>query len=431
MIDTPSQKQLPLDILFLAVLVPAHMGLKGLSFLLVIPLFLYLGVAFWHPLTTYQQLPQQFGKARLAFFLRFFLLLLIITAATVVPTLTNIYMRAITPPDATGYSPTYAELHDGAIQVEYAVQFLDEGKNPYAERYEETPLRFYGFSEVEIANPAYDYFVYLPGFLVSSWPIYELFNQFDIVYDQRWLYLLAYILFVLFLPTLAQAPTVKLTILSAVALNPLLTGPVIIGMNDIMIILPLVLAVWAVHNKHFLFSAIAFGFACTLKQSAWFFAPFYLILLWEMVPATDKFKHIIKYLLVAGIIFMVIVLPFALWDWSAFFTDTFAYPGGSVDVNYPIRGYTVGVLLVGASVIASPLDAFPFWILQLAVGLPILIATLRYLWQKPTMPVLFVGAGMFIFGMGLVSRFFQDNYVGFVLTFVVLGLLLQWLTNET
>jgi hypothetical protein len=34
-------------------------------------------------------------------------------------------------------------------------------------------------------------------------------------------------------------------------------------------------------------------------------------------------------------------------------------------------------------------------------------------------------AGVFILGIGLVSRFFQDNYVGFVLTFIIFGFLLN------
>src|SRR5690606_41204019 len=34
------------------------------------------------------------------------------------------------------------DAHDGAIQIEYALAFLQDGKNPYAERYDDAPFKY-------------------------------------------------------------------------------------------------------------------------------------------------------------------------------------------------------------------------------------------------------------------------------------------------
>jgi hypothetical protein len=407
------------------------MELKGVSFLLVIPLFFYVLIEIWHPLTAYNLLPDCFGKTRIVFLFRFFLMFVMIASAVVIPTVTNIYSRLTTQPDSLDYLDAYASVHDGAVQVELALDFLSSGKNPYAERYDDTPLKYYGFSGIEpSSNPVFEHFVYLPGLLAISFPAHQFFGELGILYDQRWIYLVSYILLVMMLPQLVESPTMKLSLLAGIALNPLLTGPVIIGMNDVIIILPLVFSVFALTRRRFFLSAFVFGLACTFKQSAWFFAPFYILMLFHTLPASQRALQTIKYLFIVGCVTLIIILPFALWSLPDFILDVFVYPGGSVAVNYPIRGYTVGVLLVSAGVIQSPLDSFPFWILQLVVGVPLMVQLLKYQARQNDLSRLFIAAGLFIFGIGLVSRFFQSNYVGFVATFISLGFLLNLVSGD-
>lgn len=425
-----NMSKIPVDVLVLCVVIPAHTQIKGVPFLLVIPLFFYLMLELWHPLTTFSALPDKFGKTRLTFLIRLFLLFIMITAVTIIPTTINIQNRVNTEPDETGFSDAYGDMHDGAIQMEYGLAYLADGKNPYVEGYHDSPLKFFGFSGVErTANPALDYFVYLPGFLLTSFPVYHLFDQLSLTYDQRWIYLFAYLFLVLILPAFAKAPTLKLALLSLIALNPLVTGPVIIGMNDVLLTMTLAFVLLALINKRLFISVLLFGFACTLKQSAWFFAPFYLLALYSALPTENRLKQMATYVLGSGVVFLLIVAPFALWDLSHFVTDVFAYPSGAVEINYPIRGYTIGVLLVGAELIKSPLDSYPFGILQAIFGLPLLAGLLRYQWRHNTVGTMSLCAGLFIFGLGLVSRFFQDNYVGFILTFILLGVVLN-LSND-
>lgn len=420
-----------LDVLFLLLLVPAHTQLSGKAFLLVVPLLATIVLELWHPLTSYSSLPNVYNRTRLSFLLRFVLMLIMIASASIVPALENIALRLSLAADESGFSEAYAHMHDGAVQTESALEYLSQGKNPYVEKYDDTPLRYYTFSGISIpSNPAYDHFVYLPGFLITSWPVYLLFTELGLFYDQRLIYLMAYTLLILLLPLMVEAPAQKLLLLAAVGLNPLLVGPVIIGMNDVVVILALVVAALALIKKHCLLSALFLGVACIHKQSAWFVVPFYMLLLWRMVPSAYRLREMTKMLVVGALVTVLSFGPFLIWDASAFFQDVFAYPGGAVDVNYPIRGYTLGTMLVGMKLVESPLVSFPFWSLQLLLGVPFLAALLKYQWRRNDIGAMFLCAGVFIFGIGFLSRFFQDNYVGFVTVLITLGGILSLSEEE-
>lgn len=424
---------IPIDLLLLLALAPAYVwGFRQEMILIVFALAAYLAVALWQPLTGYNELPEH-GKARWSFLIRWMLVLVIISGAVIVPSFQNMLELWTAKLDADGFTPAYLEYHDGAIQIAEAVKFLAEGKNPYAETYENTPVRFFGFQaegESFRANPGLDYLAYLPGYLWLSWPAYRLADSVGFPYDQRWVYLLLYVVLILSLPHLTKKPADKLVLTIAVGLNPLFVRPIIIGMNDVALLLTVIWAVIALQRERWLLSAIFFGIACSFKQFAWFMAPFYL--LWVSRHGNElDYKRGVKTAVTIVIVMLIIISPFALWDMNAFIEDVFLYPGGQVGTNYPIMGYTIGSLLVGLGVTSSNYADFPFTLLQLIFGLPLLILLLRYQWRNNGMGEMFLSAGLFILGLGLVSRFFQDNYVGFVAILVTLGLMLRQDNTDT
>jgi hypothetical protein len=428
--DSKYSVSVPLDVLLLLVLVPAQVHAQGISFLLVIPLFFYILLELWHSPALSNLSYQSSRQARLAFMARFFLLLLMISSAVIVPSFRGIFDRLAATYDESGYSETYANIHDGAIQVEYALEFLSNGRNPYEETYENTPLMYYGFSGIDLPiNPAINHFVYLPGFLITSFPVYKMFAQFDLPYDQRWIYLVAFFALILLLPTLVSQPMHKLALLAAIGLNPLVTGPVILGMNDIIVFLLIFLTALTLSKQKILLSAIFLGIACTFKQSAWFILPFYALFIYNFSAPTRRIQELFKVSFIIALIMIIGLLPFVAWNPSSFIEDVFTYPSGGVNVNYPIRGYTIGVLLLGAGIIASPLDDFPFSVLQMIFGLPLLVFTLRYQQRQNLIGVMLLCAGIFIWGIGLVSRFFQNNYVGFVIMLITMGLFIAMSEN--
>jgi hypothetical protein len=419
-------RSIAIDLIVLLLLVPAHTQLAGIDFLLGLALLVYTGLELWHPLASYSSLPERFNKTRFTFLAKLFLLYIMIVAACLIPASERIVNRLTTKVDAEGYSPAFGQMHDGALQVESALEFLVQGKNPYVELYNETPMRFVGFSGIEMEdNPYFYYLPYLPGLILISTPLYSLSEGLGIAYDQRIIYLAAYIILIFLLPLLAKAPSLKLLLVAAVGLNPLLVGPTIWGMNDVVIAMALVLTVLFIMKRRFLLSALTLGVAVVLKQSAWFFVPFYIVLMMEMVPRQRRLKAPLIAFGVISIIALLAIIPFAVWDFSAFWTDVFSYPSGSAALNYPIRGYTIGNLLVGSGIIESPLDPFPFWILQLLLGMPILLLLIRYQWRRNSIGTMLIAYAFFMFIFGFLSRFFQDNYLGFVTLFITIGLVLN------
>ncbi len=421
-----------LDVLVLLILVPAFMQEQGQSFLLSVALLFYIGCELVYPLSGYKVLPQQFGKTRLAFLIRLLLLFIIIFAAAGLPMIENVIFRIFTEPEPNGYTPAYLTLHDGALQMEIAVAAFTEGVNPYVMRFDDTPMKFHtqigGIDVPEM--PYFHYFAYLPGYVMLSAPIYELFSQLGVFYDQRLVYFLFYLLLILLLPAFAKAPAHKLLLIAAVALNPKLVNPVVAGMNDIVVIFFLVLTCYLTMKKKLLWAALFLGLTCTVKQSAWFFVPFYALFVWQMIPAEERQSTILKMIGIMAIFPILFLLPFFFWDTNAFITDIFSYPAGNVEFNYPIRGYTLGVVLVGLGIIQSPLDSFPFWIFQLLVGVPLLVFLFKYQWQRQNIGIMLICASFFTFAFGSVSRFFQENYLGYVVVIMSLGILIEPVTEK-
>lgn len=425
------QRHIPLDVIVLLVLVPAHTQLDGVDFILGLALAIYIALALWQPVTDLADLPEHLGRARFSFLIRLALIYLMIVAACIVPAATRIVQRAATPVDNNGFSPAYGRMHDGALQMESALAFLTDGRNPYVERYDDTPIRFFGFQGIELEeNPYFEYFPYLPGMMLASVPAYSLFDLIGLPYDQRLIYLAAYILVVLLLPLLVKAPSLKLLLTAAVGLNPLLVGPTVLGMNEALVVLALVLCALFWLRRRILLSVLFLALAVVFKQSAWFVLPFYIMLLVAGVAGRDPDpRRTIRRLLPSAALFAIVcgllILPIALWNLPAFWNDVFAYPSGNAAINYPIRGYTVGNLLVGAGLIESALDPFPFWILQLLIGVPALLLLLQYQRQRNNIGMALFCSAFFMFVLGFVSRYFQDNYLGFVTVFMTLGLVLN------
>ena len=90
------------------------------------------------------------------------------------------------------------------------------------------------------------------------------------------------------------------------------------GNLDIFYILLVVLAWWL--RDHRWSSPFFYGLAIASKQIAWYFAPFYAIMIWRHYG----FREAVRRLLIAGIIGLLINLPFILWNWQAWLQGVMA-----------------------------------------------------------------------------------------------------------
>ena len=70
----------------------------------------------------------------------------------------------------------------------------------------------------------------------------------------------------------------------------------------------------------------------------------------------------------------VAVLPWLLWNPAAFLGDIMYFQSTPLGGGYPVSGFSAGVLLLAVGALRSPLDPFPYWLLQLAFGVPLLVS---------------------------------------------------------
>jgi hypothetical protein len=316
--------------------------------------------------------------------------------------------------------------HDGGvIQTEEALKYVLSGKNPYVEDYVNTPMAEWG---LDYKTALYHY-PYLPWTFLFSVPFYLVSQAVLGWYDQRFVYLLLFVITLLLAPRLAQKRSDKLGLVMVLGLNPIMGIDVIFGQNDSFVLFWIVLALWLLQRSRgkgeakgrgVLLSVISFGLACASKPTAWFLAPFYFLYLLrgeDISPgnlralAMPLLRRAIPFLVIS----VVLVLPFAVWNWGALVDDVWGWASGVAEVPYQIRGWGFANFVLGLGLVESKLDYFPFWVPELLICLPLLLFLLWKQVRTNTLGAVLYGYSALIFVFFYFSRFLNENYLGFIL----------------
>ncbi len=166
----------------------------------------------------------------------------------------------------------------------------------------------------------------------------------------------------------------------------------------------LIVMVWLLRDKRWA-SSIFLGLALASKQTAWFFIPFYAI----MVYRQYGFKEAIYRLLIAGGLGLAINLPFIMWDAHAWLAGIMA---PMADPMFPL-----GVGIINLS-ITHLLPFFPSWVYAgLEAGA--MIVSLAWYWrisrERPEAAMLFAVVPLFFAWRSLPSYFYCAAYPIFIL----------------
>ena len=137
------------------------------------------------------------------------------------------------------------------------------------------------------------------------------------------------------------------------------------GDLDLWYVLLLVVA-WLLREKRWR-SALFLGLALASKQIAWFFVPFYLILIWRQ----HSLREGVLRLTIAGSVALAVNLPFIIWNPGAWLAGVLA---PMADPMFPL-----GVGLVNLSS-SHLLPYLPNW-LYLALEAGAMAAVLAYYWR--------------------------------------------------
>ena len=369
------------------------------------------------------------GQARGSYRLKLLLIYAIIALLVIGKTFLLINLRQLRGP------ASYA--HDGGvIQTEVTISYFLQGLNPYVEDYVNSPMAEWGFSKYRTALYHYPY---LPWTFVSSAPFFLLSQGSLGWFDQRLVYLLAFVLTLALVHTLVRRPRERLIALAVVGLNPIAGVSLIFGENDPFVMAWIVLGLWLLQTslvkqpryRYWLGSA-AFGLACATKPTAWFLVPFWLLYLlrdqWgdKIIPAAAtwlaQLKTLVRRAWPLPVVTLLLIGPWFVWNPDAMIDDIYRWAAGQGSTGYQIWGWGASNFVLGLGWVADRFDYWPFVIPALLVTLPLL----WFLWRRQvrtnTMAMMLYAYVVLLFAFFYVSRFLQPNYLGFMLGFLALAL---------
>ena len=309
--------------------------------------------------------------------------------------------------------------HDGLIQVEAAIDKVLQGQPIYGVDWSNTPLGAVPWFTTTGPNPALHHQAYFPLIILVGVPVRALTNLLGWPFDYR-IVLIGFALLglaaILSLPITAQR---RVLLLTAVYMSPLISLYLWSGRNDIEFLAMVFCCLTLLARRHPVLAAAALGVAAALKPFAWFAVPFLLLALFLRWRERHSSGEVIASLAALALVPIATIAPFFLANPLSFWSDTVLYTNGGVADAYPIAGYGFGELLVNLHLVARRTDAFPFGLIQLAVVIPSLWVTARAVLRRPTIARWMGGYALVLLGFTFFARFFNDNYVGVVITLLL------------
>jgi len=355
-------------------------------------------LAFTYPLRDLRSGPAFGTRARLAH------LAAIVAVFVVLPTIASIVLRETGKP--------YTFIHDGALMVEEAARKFLHGMNPYVADYLDTPMFYWPM----INNPALYHLTYFPFMFVVAAPFVWVFDHLGVAWDQRYLYLPAFLATLALVPFLVQGASRRLAMTAALALNPQLFPFVVEGRNDFFVLFFLLAGVALLMRERRSLSSLAFAAAGAAKLHAIVLLPFvtlYLVATRRPRTAADVARALLPTW--PGALFLLVsFVPFLVNDFGAFYDDVVRYNAGGAAWTYPISGMGFSALLLAIGVIPYRQADFPFAAIEIAVATPIAIWWLVRLWRNPTIPTMLAGYALTLLAFLFFGRYFQGNYLGFI-----------------
>ena len=243
--------------------------------------------------------------------------------------------------------------------------------------------------EAKVSYPALSFLTLVPFVLIGNYNVLPF-------------YLLCYLLLIALAWKLARPEIRPWIFLLAIANVPMLASTR--GGNvDILYILLISLTWWL--RRHRWSSAVYFGLAMASKQIAWYFAPFYLIMIWRHYG----FKEAVYRMAIASGLGLLINLPFIMWDWKAWLAGVLA---PVADPMFPM-----GVGLINLSK-THLLPYFPQMVYTLLEGAAMLL-TLIWYWRicrkRPEAALLLAILPLFFAWRSLSSYFYCAAFPIFII----------------
>lgn len=345
------------------------------------------------------------------------------------------------------YQLNRLDVHDGVIQTEIALKYLNEGKNPYSQNYLKTDLANWGRGQgyfedwPQKINPALHHYAYPPAYLLISLPFYKISQFFFNWYDQRIVHIFFFILTLIILYQISKEKTQSQSKISLFidkiksstaflpfifAFEPLFIYYYFTGCNDIVALFWLMLIIFLLNKKQICASSCALAFATGIKQSIWPLIPFYFFYLFWKTDRNQTIKNRIKKIIANTWPFfltsIIIFIPFVIWDYKSLIDDIFKYIAGNTLLSYPINGCSLYSILWHLHIIKNKFAYYPIWISQIIFILPLIYILLKKQNKKNNTKTLLtnyiITASIFWF----MSRYFNDSHIVYLVAIAWISL---------
>ena len=243
--------------------------------------------------------------------------------------------------------------------------------------------------ESKVSYPALSFLTLVPFVLLNDYNVLPL-------------YLLSYLLLVAIAWKIAR-PELRPWVLLLSLANVPMWASTVGGNLDILYTL-LIVMVWLLRDRRWA-SALFLGLALATKQIAWFFIPFYVIMVFRQYGLLEVMCR----LAIAACIGVAFNLPFILWNPQAWLAGILA---PIIDPMFPLG---VGIINLSATHL---LPFFPSWIYSILEGIAMLLA-LAWYWRlclkRPEAAMLLAVIPLFFAWRSLPSYFYCAAYPIFIL----------------
>lgn len=327
----------------------------------------------------------------------------------VLPTIAMIVLRATGKP--------YTFVHDGVLMIEDAARKLLQGQNPYVADYLDTPLFYWPM----INNPALYHLTYFPLPFLVTLPFVAAFDRLGIFWDERFVYLPAFLATIAVLPALVPArpgaTAMRLSLVALVGLNPQLFPFVAEGKNDIFVLCFIFVGLALLQRERWTLGTLAVTIAAASKLHAFVLLPFvavYVLRRSGVTSAGEAVRSVVRHGWPSALLLAATFGPFLINDFRAFYDDVVAYNAGGAAWSYPISGMGFAQFLRTLGIIEYSQQDFPFWILQAIAAVPLGVIALHALWKRPLLHTLVTGYAVTLLAFLFFARYFHGNYLGFI-----------------
>jgi len=349
-----------------------------------------------------------------------------IVSAIIVPATTFVLHRRYIDP---------TDFNDGAVLIELGVRNLLEGKSPYSAGWtefdNERQSALYRLLGME-KNPTGTVFAYPPGSFLTALPVYLAATATIGWYDQRFFnYLVLFLTIgtILFLDL--RRPS-RLILICVFFLIPTMQHSMCVGFTEPGLLLVLLLMVWALQRGRHGAAVVFLAIGVLLKQYLIFVLPFFTVYVCGIDGFSAAWRHRVSWMKTAlrklypfVLVTLLAVIPFFLWSPDDTYRGLFEYWAKT----FPIKGMDAmggGAFLLYFGAVEKPTDYFPFFILMVVAGIPLLVLLVRRQFQDNSIAAVIENFTLLSLAfMMYMSRAFHRHHLALFTYLLVLAAVLR------